>query len=229
MAFTCNSPFYRPQVPGAIAGSLLGEAAHRLVKNTLNIKSNDSSFGIWEQSPFRNSSGNYSVTRPRPAGPSGCGFRQEPNYYYDNSFNPQATMGRPRYPVSSNGVQIDRQNYRTQDRLHYQEHQRNLRSGMSALTIEENTRFRSPAMMSPRMPNAGNLINMQQQFAQNTVPLPSPPPKWINKSVAANGGMSIRQQETTSGGTYEKQMKKVYQAKTRVPQNTSEIEDQVVS
>ncbi|KAF3454359.1 hypothetical protein FNV43_RR04806 [Rhamnella rubrinervis] len=208
----------RPQVPGAIAGSLLGEAAHRLVKSSLNIKFNGSSAGLWDQPQFRNSSGNYPVARPRPAGPSGYGFRQEPNSYYENSFNPQ---GRPRYPVSSNGVQSDRQNYR----IHYQEQHGNLKSGMSALTIEENTRFRSPAVMSPRMQNSGNSTNLQQQFAQNMGPLPSPPPKWINKAVAENGGMCIRQQETPSGGAYEKQVKKVYQAKTRVPQDTSDVGD----
>lgn len=221
MVFTFDAPFYRPQVPGAIAGSLLGEAAHRLVKNTLNIKSNGSSSGLWEQPQFRNSSGNYPVARPRPAGPSGYGFRQEPNSYYENSLNPQ---GRPRYPVSSNGVQ----NYRTQDRIHYQDQHRNLRSGMSALTMEENTRFRSPAVMSPRMPHSGNSPNLQQQFVQNMGPLPSPPPKWINKAVAANGGMCIGQPETTPGGTYDKQVKKVYQAKTRAPQETPDVGDQVI-
>ncbi|XP_015875491.2 5'-3' exoribonuclease 4 [Ziziphus jujuba] len=211
----------RPQVPGAIAGSLLGEAAHRLVKNTLNLRSNDSSSGFWEQPPFRNFQGSHLGTRPRPTGPSGYGFRQEPNSYYENSFNPQGNMGRPRYPVSSNGAQIDRQNFKTLDRIHYQEQYRNLRSGMSALTMEENARSKPPAMLSPRIPNSGNTANPPTHFMQNMGPLPSPPPKWINKAPTANGGMYVGQLETASGGPHEKQVKKIYQVKTRAPQDTS--------
>lgn len=219
--FICDALFYRPQVPGAIAGSLLGEAAHRLVKNTLNLRSNDSSSGFWEQPPFRNFQGSHLGTRPRPTGPSGYGFRQEPNSYYENSFNPQGNMGRPRYPVSSNGAQIDRQNFKTLDRIHYQEQYRNLRSGMSALTMEENARSKPPAMLSPRIPNSGNTANPPTHFMQNMGPLPSPPPKWINKAPTANGGMYVGQLETASGGPHEKQVKKIYQVKTRAPQDTS--------
>ena len=82
---------------GAIAGLQLREAAHRLrlVKNSLNLKSNDSPSGSWDQSPSRNIPGHYQgTTRSRPAGPSGYerGFRQDPNSYYDNSYNPQGIM-----------------------------------------------------------------------------------------------------------------------------------------
>lgn len=203
--------FYRQQVSGAITGPQLGEAAHRLVKNTLNLKSNDSHSGLWEQPPSRNSPGSYPVTRSRPAGPSGYerGFRQDPNAYCDNYFTPQGHMGRPRFPVS-NGTQ----NFRTPDRTHNQEQHRNMRAGMSALTMEDNVRARSPALMSPRMPNSGTSSNTFRQFLQNTSALPAPPPKWIDKAVTANGGMYIGRQETI---LHDRQAKKAYQIKTRTP------------
>lgn len=207
----------RQQVPGAITGPQLGEAAHRLVKNTLNLKSNGSHSGFWEQPPSRNFPGPYPVNRSRPAGPSGYerGFWQDPNAYYDNSFT-QGHMGRPRFPAS-NGMQGDRQNFRGQDRLHNQEQYRNVRTGMSALTMEENLRARSPATMSPRMPNSGNASNTSQQFLQNTGALPAPPPKWIDKGVTTNGGMYTGRQETIS---QDKQVK-IYQIKTRALQDSS--------
>lgn len=219
--------FCRQQVQGAIAGPQLGEAAHRLVKNTLNLKSNDSPSGFWDQPPSRNFPGHYPVNRSRPAGPSGYerGFRQDQNSYYDNSFNPQGIMARPRYPVS-NGSQGDRQNFRTPDRMHNQEQYRNLRTGMATLTLEENVRARSPAVMSPGMPNSGNSGNMSHQFLQNMGALPAPPSNWIDKTVTTNGGMYVRQQETISGGAHEKQTKKVYQVKTRVSQDLSDPGDQ---
>lgn len=230
--------FYRPQIPGAIAGPMLGEAAHRLVKSTLNLRPSNTSSGFWDQPrPLRNFPGNYTgnypVNRPRPAGPSGYerGFREEPNY--GNSFNPQGIMARPRFPYS-NGVQGDGQSFRTQERIQNQEQSfraqeraqsqeqyRNLRTGMSSLTMEESVRTRSPVVVQPRMPNSGYSTNPHHQFVQNMGALPSPPPKWINKESSANGGFYARQQETGYGGPYEQQVKKVYQVKTRAPQDVS--------
>ncbi|KAM6596122.1 hypothetical protein CsatA_006646 [Cannabis sativa] len=205
----------RQQVYGAIAGLQLGEAAHRLVKNSLNLKSNDSSSGSWDQSPSRNFLGHYQGTaRSRPAGPSGYerGFRQDPNSYYDNSYNPQGIMSRPRYPVS-NG------------RMHSQEQHRNLRNGMATLTVEDNARNRSPVVMTPRMPNSANLANMSHQFMPNMGVLPAPPPNWIDKTT--NGGMyNYRQQEYIPGSTHEKQGKMTYQVKTQGGQGFSNSGDQ---
>ncbi|KAL0005674.1 hypothetical protein SO802_013235 [Lithocarpus litseifolius] len=225
----------RPQVPGAIAGPLLGEAAHRLVKNTLNIKNNNSSSGYLEQGAWQNFPGNYIVNRPRPAGPSGYqrGFTEDPNYYHGHHNNLPGMMGRPRFNVASNGLQGERQNLRTQDRLQYPDQIRNLRTGVSALAIEESVRTRPPAvtsprptaMTSPRMPNLGNSTNLPNQFVENMGAPPKPPPKWINKAPAANGGMHIRQQETASWGTSEKQVKKVYLVKTRSPQDVPDSGD----
>ncbi|KAL6132590.1 hypothetical protein ACLB2K_064830 [Fragaria x ananassa] len=228
----------RPQIPGAIAGPMLGEAAHRLVKNTLNLRPSNASSGSWDQPrPLRTTSGNYignyPVNSPRPAGPSGYerGFREEPNY--GNSFNPQDIMARPRAPYS-NGPQGNRQSFRTQERtqyqeqsfrsqerIQYQEQNHNLRNGMSSLTMEGSVRTRSPVVAQPGMPNPGYSTNPHSQFVQNTGALPVPPPKWINKESSANGGFYGRQQEPGFGGPYEQQVKKVYQVKARAPQDLS--------
>ncbi|XP_022719209.1 5'-3' exoribonuclease 4 isoform X2 [Durio zibethinus] len=236
----------RAQVPGAIVGPQLGEAAHRLVKNTLNIKSNGSSSGLLEQPSLFNISSNYTSIRPRPAGPSGYerGFFDDPNHYYIN--RPRAAgasvyergygdgpnyygrynhpqMGNPRHPssngmqvrnnFSSNGMQV-RNNFRAQDRLQDQEHYHDLRTGMSALTSEGSTRGRAHAEVSLRMPNSGYSQNLDQRSEQNTGALPTPPNKWIIKPVNVNTGTFLRQ-ENASSGAYEKQVKKVYQIKTR--------------
>lgn len=172
---------------GAIAGPRLGEAAHRLVNNTLNLKANGSPSGGF--------SGQY-PTMSRPAGPSGYerGFRQEGNYYDNNSFNPQGIMGRPRFPPP-NGYQNERQNSRAPN----QEQYRNMKIGMSSL--DEN---------SVRMGNPS------QQYSQYTSPLPAPPSMWIDKPVNSNGGMYTWQQDAMS---HEKPGKKVYQIKSRSPQD----------
>ncbi|PIN24985.1 hypothetical protein CDL12_02277 [Handroanthus impetiginosus] len=61
----------RPRLSGAISGPVLGEAAYRLVHNTLNIKS--------ERTNYRNFQGNHAANRLRPAGPPGY----EGGYYDD--------------------------------------------------------------------------------------------------------------------------------------------------
>ncbi|KAJ6883689.1 5'-3' exoribonuclease 4-like [Populus alba x Populus x berolinensis] len=77
----------RPQAQRAVAGPFLGDAAHRLVKNTLNIKPNVSSSRVFDQQLYHNIPGNYTFYRPRPAGPAGPagygrGYRDDPNYHY---------------------------------------------------------------------------------------------------------------------------------------------------
>lgn len=207
--------FCRPHVPGAIAGPLLGEAAHRLVKNTLNLKTS------FEQSSRQNFPGNYTFNRPRPAGPSGYqrGFNGEPNFYHGHHNNFQGMIARPRFHLVPNGVQGERQNLRTQDRLQHLE-------DFHSLTIEGSPRTRPPTVMSPGMmpvgmPNLGYSTDPPNQFVQNVGPPPIPPPKWINRAPASNG-LHNRQQETASSGIYDKQVKKVYQVKTRSPHDISD-------
>ncbi|KAK3020390.1 hypothetical protein RJ639_046123, partial [Escallonia herrerae] len=189
----------RPHVPGAISGSLLGEAAHRLLKNTLNIKPNGTSSGVLEQMSYRNSAGNHVVYRPRPAGPSGYekGFFEDPNSFHGH--HPRGVMDTPRFAGPHNEFQGNRLNFRAQERTLYEEQYNNLRNGMSNMAIEGAIRTRSPAVMALRMPNSGQVLNTRHQFVQNVAPPPSPPTRWISKFSAGNSGMN------------EKQVKKVYQ------------------
>ncbi|KAK3009578.1 hypothetical protein RJ639_014266 [Escallonia herrerae] len=200
----------RPHVPGAISGSLLGEAAHRLLKNTLNIKPNGTSSGVLEQISYRNSAGNHVVHRPRPAGPSGYekGFFEDPNSFHGH--RPRGVMDTPRFAGPHNEFQGNRLNFRAQERILYQEKYNNLRNGMSNMAIEGASRTRSPAVMAPRMPNSGQVLNTHHQFVQNVGPPPSPPTRWISKFSAGNSGMN------------EKQVKKVYQVKSRVSQSSTD-------
>ncbi|KAH9754310.1 5'-3' exoribonuclease 4 [Citrus sinensis] len=211
----------RPQVPGAIAGPVLGEAAHRLIKNTLNYKPNGSP-GFFEQPSYRNFQGNYAnaVTRLRPAAPSGHerGYGDESRYNYGNYNYPQGMRGNSRFPVPSNGMQGNQHHARMQERFQHQD----LGTGMSALAIEESTRSRPPIVMLSRVQNSGYSGNPSQQFLPNMGPLPPPPNNWINRAVAGEPAM-YNGHESASGGAYEKQqVKKVYQIKTRLPYETSD-------
>ncbi|GKV07341.1 hypothetical protein SLEP1_g19135 [Rubroshorea leprosula] len=217
----------RPQVPGAIAGPQLGEAAHRLVRNTLNIKSNGPSSGFLEHQSYHNNiPSNYISGRPRPAGPAGYerGFINERNYYNGHHSNEQGIMGNPRYLFSSNGSKGSRNNHRGHDRP-YQEHYHDSRTGMSALTLDSSINGRAPAEMSSRMPNARSSQYLEHQVVQGMGPLPSPLTKWISRTGSGNAGVDFKQ-ETMYGGAYKKQVKKVYQVKTRVPQEVTDSEKQ---
>ncbi|XP_059649372.1 5'-3' exoribonuclease 4 isoform X2 [Cornus florida] len=205
----------RPQVPGAISGPLLGEAAHRLLRNTLNIKPNHNHSAFLKQMPYRNSPSNHVINRQRPAGPSWYerGFDDDLDQYHGNNKYPRGIMGNPRSAPSPYDLQGNRQNFRGQEKYMYQEQYEDLRNGLSGMTIEAGARTRPQAMISPRMPNSGQLPNIRHQFVQNIGPPPSPPTKWINRPMAGNIGTNFRQEETLSATMGEKQVKKVYQVK----------------
>ena len=204
---------YRPQVSRAVAGPVLGEAAHRLVKNTLNIRSNGSS-----------SRGNNTFNRARPAGPAGYGrsYGDDPNYHYPHYNNQQGLMSNHMHPLSSNGVQGNRHNSRPQERVQYHQQYHDSSTGVSALAVEENFRSRGPAVILQRNPNPGYTPKSYNQYEHNTVPLPAPPTNWINKTAEGEAGMYFRQ-DAISRGPNEKQLKQVYQLKTQVAQETSDI------
>ncbi|XP_043715456.1 5'-3' exoribonuclease 4-like [Telopea speciosissima] len=214
-----SQPRERPQVPRAISGPLLGEAAHRLLKNRLRTTANPTtSSALKEPPPYRNVP-NHRVNRPRPAGPSGYenGFTQNLNYYYGHYNHSQgAMMTSSRSAPSFHEVQGNGQNFRPQDRLLYPE-QYNLHTGLAALMIEEGLRSRPHQGVPPRMPNAGYSPNPQYSTGWNVGSPPFPPTNWIHKQP--NEAMYLTQQETVSHG--EKQVKKAYQVKTRAPQETS--------
>ncbi|KAE8734687.1 Detected protein of confused Function [Hibiscus syriacus] len=205
----------RALVPGAAIGPQLGEAAHRLVKSTLNVKLNRSTSSSTEQPPSFNISSNYCSIRPRPAGPPDYerGFLDDPNYYYcsqprpagpssygrgyGNGTNyygqynhPQGILGNPRHP-SPNGMQI-------------------------------RNNFRSAHKVSSKMPNSGYSQNLDL-WSENTGTPPTPPNTRISKPVSVN---NTRKQENTSSGAYEKQKKKVYQIKSRPRGVTAPVNQQ---
>ncbi|XP_050223201.1 5'-3' exoribonuclease 4-like isoform X2 [Mercurialis annua] len=199
----------RSQVPRAIAGPLLGEAAHRLLKNTLNIRPNGSPSKTFEHQPYSNLPGHPTYNRPRPAGPSGYGrgYSGEPNSYYGNQNNQHGLMNNPRPILLANGVSNNRTNFRAaHDRGQYYDQ---YHDGMSTLNLEENVRSRSPAVMSQRIQNTGYSPNAHQQFGQNMGPLPSPPTKWIGKAEG-NAELYFRQ-EIAQRVAHEKQ---TYQVRT---------------
>ncbi|KAK7332895.1 hypothetical protein VNO80_29651 [Phaseolus coccineus] len=219
----------RPQLHGAMAGPQLGEAAHRLVKNSLNIKPNNAPYGFPEQLP-----GHHAMNRGlRSAGPSGPGkhYAEDTSGYYGHHYNHQGMVTRPRYPVSSNGGHNDKQNFRIQDRSqHHEQQYYNGRTGFYTLTTEEGPRPRpyavpppkTPVVMLSRPPNSGPTTNLQQQFLGP----PIPPPKWITRAPDTNG-IYARHQEVAIGGAYDnKHMKKVYQVRSRQPQDMPEYGNQ---
>ncbi|CAI0432391.1 unnamed protein product [Linum tenue] len=175
----------RRQLSGAIVGPQLGEAAHRLVKNTLNIRSNNG--GLLDQPLYTNSAGNNHISNrsrmPAPRyGRGGYGDAQNYGYGHYNSNN-NYQQGGPRYPFPMNGVQGPRHNFRPPERV-LQSHEKpsDLRMGMSALTLDEgNSRVGPPPVLLQRRPNSGFTQNLNHQFEQATTgPIPSPPTKWIN-------------------------------------------------
>ncbi|XP_016549725.1 5'-3' exoribonuclease 4 isoform X2 [Capsicum annuum] len=232
----------RGSVPGAIAGPSLGEAAHRLLKNTLNIKPDGTNFGVLDQSNSRNFS-NHVLNRSRPAGSSGyedgfydqmsrrnlssnhrphfpgpagraSGFFEDPSYF-PNNFMPRGASGNSRYAPSPYELRNTRQNFRMQDRHSYLDQYHGMRNEMSVLTIESGA-ITGPYSTLPRMSNSGQLSNVRPHpFTQNVGPLPSPPLQWINKPARGATPMCIKHEETSKGLGYDKQVKQVYQIKAR--------------
>lgn len=194
--FVCDAT-NRPEVSGAIAGSQLGEAAHRLIKHTLNIKSNNTSHGLMEQPPV------HTTNRDWSAG-YGKFYDEKTNGYY-GQYNHHGVMTRHRY-----GGQNDRQNFKIQDRLQHQEQFHNVKTEFSALTMEERERPSSSRLTDSR----SITTNLQPQFVQNKGPS-IPPPKWITKARPMNGMHTRRQEYALGTAAYDKQAKKVYQVKIR--------------
>lgn len=176
--------------------------------------------------------GHHPMNRHRPVGASGSGkyYGEDSSGYYGQYYNQQGMITRPRYPISSNGGQNDRQNFRIQDRSQYHEQFHNVKSGIYGLTMDEGVRARPSAMPSQKVPvmilsrpqNSGHTANLQHQFGQNMGP-PIPPPNWISKAPDTDtNGIFARHQEAALGGAYDKPIKKMYQVKTRQPPDMPE-------
>ncbi|KAK9691790.1 hypothetical protein RND81_09G220400 [Saponaria officinalis] len=194
----------RPQVPGAIGGPQLGQAAHRLLKNTLNIKHTDSS-SILDYVPHRNHTGGHMFNRPRPAGPAGYerGFNDDTNYYYGqhNHQVPRPLPNGPRLPYDPRG-----------GRYNGREDDRDLRAAMSNLTMDgsRNRPYSPQVLMRPRA---------QNNFGQNLNQPPSPPVKWINRPEVGNN-MYFRHQETLPHQP--QQLRPTYQVRSQKPQTSAD-------
>ncbi|RZS10122.1 hypothetical protein BHM03_00041298, partial [Ensete ventricosum] len=182
-----NRESFRPQVSGALSGHLLGEAAHRLVKNSLQIRSNNNT-GLLD-APYRNvqNFGNKS----RPAGPLGYerGFFEDSNYHqYSSSSFLGFSNSRPKF---HDGAQFSRQNVRMQGMSTSQGQHDSIRTEMSRLTVGEGPKLQPHV----QMPNAGGSSYHQQQLIQNAGPPPPfPPMDWIDKQMTR--GFGGRQEPT---------------------------------
>ncbi|KAL6514860.1 5'-3' exoribonuclease 4 [Orobanche gracilis] len=235
----------RPQVSGAISGPLLGEAAHRLVCNTLNINSG--------RMHVRNIQGNHAVNRMRPAGPPGYergvyspnhynsyglraagqsygryggdeqGYNDDPNFLYGSSYSPHFPMGIARgYGASLNGMQSNNQTFNAENRYSYQEQHHDLRNGMCDLTMEAGSRNRTHGAKSSR--SSSQVSHMRRQPAPSIGPLPSPPPKWIDSHAAVSTSMHLRQQLTLVASGHDLPVNMVYQVKDKAAVGDSELE-----
>lgn len=194
MCFKSIMLSFRPQVPGAIHGNMLGEAAHRLLKNSLNIRSGGNSPGFYDQSQYRNGPSNNQQHRPRPAGPSDHqrNYNEDPNHYY-NYPNPRNPIPRPRFGFSPpNHFQHNRPGLKPQESYTYQDQYQDLNNGMAGLSMESGPRNR---------PYPVRMVQPQTTQNQNFGNLPTPPSTWINRPPMTMDG--------------NQQVKKIYQIKTR--------------
>ncbi|KAJ6796656.1 5'-3' exoribonuclease 4-like isoform X1 [Iris pallida] len=109
----------RPQVSGALYGLRLGEASHRLIKNSLQ---HNSSTGLLD------SPNQTSYNKSRPAGPQGYerGFQDSNNYYNSRPYPQDFSTPRPVQLFS--GIQCSRQNLRKEERSPFQGQYYNSRS-----------------------------------------------------------------------------------------------------
>ncbi|KAI0527055.1 hypothetical protein KFK09_002651 [Dendrobium nobile] len=185
----------RPQVSGAISGLLLGEASHRLVKNSLQIKAN--SAGLLD-TPY-NRKNSYSSGKTRAAGPLGFeGGFQNPNFDHHRHTHNSRDFANPR-PAQSSEIQNMRNNFGIIEPFIPQD-QYNIGRGMSQLSVQDGPKYR-----------------LQQRITapsthQNTGPLPPPPPtNWIGDHIASLYKQPSQQQQSVQ--------KVAYRIKQRPSQN----------
>ncbi|KAL5219105.1 hypothetical protein ABZP36_019789 [Zizania latifolia] len=216
----------RHQVSGALSGCVLGEAAHRLVKNSLQIKTGNSA-GLLDMAyrgvpPGR---GN----RPRPAGPLGYERGFVENHYHMPRSVPNS---RPQFFSDAQG---NRQNVKMLERPNSRSHDDTILAGMSRLTIQEgpevhqNNRTKNPRFLPNQphpsqhagFPPQGPMQNFnftpqrpaqyagfpqqrpiqagqQHQHAVNGVSPPFPPSTWIGRPISGVPGVPAKQDPRTA-------------------------------
>ncbi|KAJ4744778.1 5'-3' exoribonuclease 2 [Rhynchospora pubera] len=207
----------RPQVSGALSGYLLGEASHRLIKNSLQIKPSSSTAGLLDM-PFRGGPRGPANSRPRHAGPYGYAEENTHNHYVPyHGYTNHNSNSNPRTGQSSHNPQSYQQNVRFQERPNY-----HIQEGMSRMTLSQQHNRAPNAAHSGYGARASGYetISFRQAVPPEQVRNPGmsppyPPNNWIGRPERKgyNGGGSSR------GGLSEKrtspQVMKVYRVKSQ--------------
>lgn len=160
-----QQPRERSQVCGA--APILGAAAHRLVKNSLQINANNSA----------DRNGSCTVNKLRPQ--AHTGYERDYVQYSDYpGQNPRGILDsrRSQFGVVRSRPDFRRWNYQDQDQYH------DIRSGISNLAIDEGSRFQ----LQPMAPNVG-LCPSPVQPIYSAGP-PQPPTNWIGRVHTAGFG-----------------------------------------
>ncbi|XP_038985371.1 5'-3' exoribonuclease 4-like isoform X1 [Phoenix dactylifera] len=162
----------RSQLSVARSGPHLGAAAHRLLKNTLQLKTNVS--GLLDR-PYKNAL--QAVYKPRPTGPLGHkrSFVRDLSYYRSSNHKPR-DFPNSQSVQNSNEAECSRQNLRIQEKLISQNQQQNIYIGMSNMRIDE----QENCQQHPKMPDDEFCSNRRQPIL-NGPPLPLPPTNWIRR------------------------------------------------
>jgi 5'-3' exoribonuclease 4 len=164
---------FRFQVAGALSGNLLGEASHRLIRNSLQIKPSSSSAGLLDV-PCRG--GRYRPTniRPRPAGSYSYADENTHNHYISYyASNPNQNH------IAQSSYNSYQYNVRFQERPGY-----SVQAGMSRLTIGQQ-HTRAPNAMYAGNQTRSETISFRQTVSPEQVvhhpgtSPPFPPNNWI--------------------------------------------------
>ncbi|KAJ0982544.1 hypothetical protein J5N97_010799 [Dioscorea zingiberensis] len=170
----------RPQVSGAISGPQLGEAAHRLLKNTLQIKPSNRP-GLLDAPHWDT----LFSKRPRPAGPVGYegGFNKDSNHHhYSNHYSRGSPSFRPPSYNSDSQNSYSKQYDRAERPLYPRDQYDELRTRTANLSLDEGAKAR------PRQQVDNAVWPDHQLFIQDSrPPLPFPPINWIDGQCPAPG------------------------------------------
>ncbi|XP_074570186.1 5'-3' exoribonuclease 4 [Curcuma longa] len=183
----------RPQVSGALSGPLLGEAAHRLVKNSLQIRSNNNAGSL--DLAYRNAP-TFGI-KGKPTGPLGYerGYSENLNYYqYSNTGMQGFPNSRPKLHDTQFSKQNTRMpessNYHGQSSYSYGQYTDNV-PDVSQLRLENGPKQQSQIRMQSPVFSA-----QQQQSIQDVGPPPPfPPMNWIDKQMTRGYRSNISRKE----------------------------------
>lgn len=187
MAIWSAKLFRRSYGNGTLSGRSLGQAAHRMVNHSLNMKPNGYPRGPQEsygnprgpqnsygnphppQQSYGNPHNSYTLINSRPVGPpsNGNGFRQDD--YSRGSYN-QVLMRNCNIPVYQNNLQGYSPNFKIKERSRDQ--YGNAGSGMTSFTLEESYYGNSSQPPSQSMPNYGSVKTITQFMTSMTITNP---------------------------------------------------------